>query len=279
MPFPQIAKKSSANLLNHLTAIPTSTANSQTPFCGQKHMFVDDANPKNLEAAAERHEINQNPADFSDQHDSPKRNSGRTGPTSSTGRDTSARNATRHGLCATTLILVHENKADWDALLNMWLDGYQNPAEHSLLYSFVMKTAQAEWFRRRAQKEYDFFLGNHSNAPITVFEPHELKAFELVQRYLTTAERKFQRDYRMLEQHWKSHHKPQPERKLANKQSNPEPVSPQRIPDILFTNNETGESVDCEGNRYPPEPGYICVPIIPGVYDPDHPAYEGPPPK
>ena len=49
------------------------------------------------------------------------------------------------------------------------------------------------------------------------------------------------------------------------------------MPDIRFINNETGESCDCFGNDYPPPPNYVSRPIIPGVYDPDHPAYEGPP--
>ena len=45
------------------------------------------------------------------QEDAEKRNSGRTGPTSFAGRQTSARNATRHGMCATTLIIAGEAEA------------------------------------------------------------------------------------------------------------------------------------------------------------------------
>jgi hypothetical protein len=78
----------------------------------------------------------------------------------------------------------------------------------------------------------------------------------------------------MLEHHWKSHHKPAPEPKKAPKQPEPEPPKKERK--ILFVNNETGEAVDAEGNRYPPPPDYKPEPIIPGVYRPDHPAYEGP---
>ena len=47
-----------------------------------------------------------------------KRNCGHTGPTSPEGRAISARNATRHGMCAKTLILDHENEQDWLQLLN-----------------------------------------------------------------------------------------------------------------------------------------------------------------
>ena len=204
-----------------------------------------------------------------------KRNCGHTGPTSSEGRAISARNATRHGMCATTLILEHENEADWLQLLETWLDGYQNPAENSLLFTFVLKVAQAEWQRLRIQREYDFFLRNHGHPPLTAWTPWELKSHDLVTRYLTAAERKFQREYRLLEHHWKSHHKPAPEPQKAPKQ--PEPEFSGEMPDIRFINNETGESCDCFGNDYPPPPNYVSRPIIPGVYDPDHPAYEGPP--
>ena len=202
-----------------------------------------------------------------------KRNCGHTGPTSPEGRAISSRNATRHGMCATTLILDHENEEDWLQLLNTWLDGYQNPVENSLLYTFVLKTAQAEWQRLRVQREYDFFLRNHSHPPITAWTPWELKSHDLLSRYLTAAERKFQRDYRMLEQHWKSHAAPAAH---TGRNGNHQPEFSNEMPEILFINNENGESVDAFGNYYPPPPDYVSRPIIPGVYDPDHPAYEGP---
>jgi hypothetical protein len=217
----------------------------------------------------------QNFADSAGDHpENEKRNSGRTGPISEAGRATSARNATRHGMCATTLILGHECEADWLQLLNTWLDSYQNPFENSLLYTFVLKTAQAEWFRLRAQREYNFFLLTHGNPPITAWEPHELKAHDLVSRYLTAAERRFQRDYRLLELHSKSHHKPAPEPNKPTKQ--PEPEFSNQMPEIRFINNETGESIDAFGNHYPPPPDYVSEPIIPGIYRPNHPAYEAP---
>jgi hypothetical protein len=200
-----------------------------------------------------------------------KRNCGRTGPTSEEGRAISARNAIRHGMCATTLILEHENEADWLQLLNTWLDGYQNPAENSLLYTFVLKVAQAEWQRLRIQREYDFFMRNHGHPPVTAWTPWELKSHDLVTRYLTAAERKFQREYRLLEHHWKTHHLPEP--KKSTKQPDPDP---QPMPKIRYINNETGESIDAFGNEYPPPPDWKPRPIIPGVYPPNHPAYEGP---
>ncbi len=111
-----------------------------------------------------------------------KRNSGRTGPTSTAGREKSARNATRHGMCATTLIMLGEVEEDWLELLQTWLDGYQNPEENSLLYTFVLKTAQAEWHRLRVQREFDFHMLGHGLGPIAAWEPHEVKNHDLILR-------------------------------------------------------------------------------------------------
>ncbi len=204
----------------------------------------------------------QNPAET-------KRNSGRTGPTSETGKATSARNATRHGMCAPTLIMQSEVEADWLELLQTWLEAYQSPAESTLLYTFVLKTAQAEWHRLRVQREYDSHLHNHGHPPIGAWRPDEIKTHDLILRYLTAAERRFQREYRLLEHHWKSHHKPQPIK--AAPQPDLEQVQ-REMPKVLYVNNETGESIDAQGNRYPPPPDYKPEPIIPGVYPPDHPA-------
>jgi len=71
----------------------------------------------------------------------------------------------------------------------------------------------------------------------------------------------------MLEHHWKTHHKPQ----KSAPQPEPEP-EPRPIPELRFVNSETGESMDCHGNEYPPPPDWKPQPIIPGVYGPDHPA-------
>jgi len=191
-----------------------------------------------------------------------KRNSGRTGPTSETGKAQSARNATRHGMCAKTLVMDNESEEDWRELLQTWLEAYQSPAESSLLYTFVLKTAQAEWQRLRVQKEFDFHMFGHGSPPIAAWQPHEVKTYDLILRYLTAAERRFQREYRLLEHHWKTHHKNQPK---------PEPAN-EEMPEIRYINSETGESVDAQGNHYPPPPDWKPIPIIPGVYPPNHPA-------
>ncbi len=206
----------SPHLSNHLTQIPHIVAPRDTKQSSQKFMLSDQLDPldsaaaepleNNLTPAGDKHKIrsprrsdatSEDPAD----PPRPKRNCGRTGPTSAFGRATSSRNATRHGLCSETLILSYESEAKWLELLACWLSDYQNPADNSLLYTFVVKAAQAEWFRQRAQKEYDFFLRNHNDPPMYAWTPQRIKEHDLLTRYVN-AERRFQRDYRTLEQHW-----------------------------------------------------------------------------
>ncbi len=204
-----------------------------------------------------------------------KRNSGHTGPTTPQGRATSARNATRHGMCATTLIMEGELESDWFELLKTWLAAYQNPAESDLLYTFVVKTAQAEWHRLRVQREYDFHLFGHGNPPIAAWEPHEIKNHDLILRYLTTAERRFQREYRLLEHHWKTHHKcgaGTPAGRVETPLDASSSPALQPMPEVRYLNCETGESVDDHGNHYPPPPDWKPIPIIPGVHHVNHPA-------
>jgi len=88
-----------------------------------------------------------------------KRNCGRTGPTSPEGGAASSKNAVTHGACARTLILPHESKEEWELVLAHWCQNYQ-PAEDSLAYDFVLRTAKAEWHRRRAKLNFDYFMAS-----------------------------------------------------------------------------------------------------------------------
>jgi hypothetical protein len=174
-------------------------------------------------------------------------------------------------LCSGTLLITGEKEEDWNNLFASWLSQYQNPDENTVLYTFVVKTAQAEWFRLRAQNEFDFFLENYSQPAIYCWDAERLKRHELLMRYVTAAERKFQRDYRMLEHHWKSHHAKAATKPVTVKETKPEP-EPQYHdkPLIQFINHETGEWQDAHGNKYPAPPDYKPEPIIPGVYPPGH---------
>ncbi len=216
-----------------------------------------------------------------------KRNCGRTGPKTNVGRAIAARNATRHGMCSRTLILVQESEEDWHELITHWLSGYGNPAENTLLYTFVLKTTQAEWFRMRANREYDFMFQCMDYVPMQSWSPEKHKEHDLVMRYVTAAERKVQREYRMLEHHFKTHHKADAEARDRASKPAPAPAQqPAPAPDpdpqpdddptkIFFVHSETGERRDAQGNKYPPRPDFKPEPIIPGKYPPNHPASWG----
>ena len=171
-----------------------------------------------------------------------KRNCGRTGPTSPEGRATSSKNSTKHGSCSQTLILPHEKEECWLLLLNRWLQTYQ-PAEDSLLYDFVLKTAQAEWYRMRAQINVDCHECSQPGLSPTRWTPNYIKKHDLFLRYKTTAERGFQRTFRLLEQFCKSHPnesrpaepapaKPAESEPVGKKSPNPNSSSSAKIPPV-----------------------------------------------
>jgi hypothetical protein len=151
---------------------------------------------ENFEHCADADE--QTRADFA------KRNSGRTGPTSPEGRAISSKNSIKHGACSRTLILPGESEESWLLLLSHWCQTYQ-PAEDSLEYDFVLKTAQAEWHRIRTQRNYDVYLYILQGVSPFNWTPDQIKKHDLNLRYKTAADRAFQREYRLLEQHYKIH--------------------------------------------------------------------------
>jgi hypothetical protein len=151
--------------------------------------------------------------------ESEKRNSGRTGPTSEAGRAASSQNARKHGACSKTLILPMESEEGWLILLSRWQDTYQ-PAEGSLEAEFVLRTAQADWFRVRTQRQYDEYLVGTGGLPPFLWDAAQIKMHDLMLRYKGNAERTFHREYRALEAHYKSH-------KLTPKPfTNSQPVEP-----------------------------------------------------
>jgi hypothetical protein len=157
----------------------------------------------------------------SETFESEKRNSGRTGPTSPEGRATSSKNSIKHGSCSQTLILPFESEESWLLLLNRWLQTYQ-PPEDSLLYDFVLKTAQAEWYRMRAQRNLDCHECSQQGLSPSNWTPEYIKKHDLLLRYRTTAERSFQRTFRLLEQFCKLH-PAAPTPRPAAPDSDPEP--------------------------------------------------------
>jgi hypothetical protein len=165
--------------------------------------------------------------------DSEKRNCGRTGPTSPEGRAASSKNAIKHGACARTLILPHESEEDWELLLAHWCDIYK-PAQDSLEYDFVLRTAQAEWHRRRTQFNFDVFMASTEGGSSINWMPDQIKQYDLALRYKTSAERSFQREFRLLEQFYKTHH-PKPAKEPAPEDEEKEEQEEDLGPAIVFT--------------------------------------------
>jgi hypothetical protein len=206
-----------------------------------------------------------------------KRNCGRTGPISFIGKAISSFNATKHGLCSKTLILPNESLDEWTALLNRWQKEYGPPAEDSLLADYVLKTAQAEWQRLRAQRHYDFFVSLNDGLPAFLWNLEQQKQHDLMLRYLTTAERKFQREQRQLELHYKN--KLLAAKLAAKEQEKEAEQPPQQYENlnVTFKNNDTGEVKMPDGTILPPPPGYVPEKIVPGQYGPLHPSNWQPP--
>jgi hypothetical protein len=184
-----------------------------------------------------------------------KRNSGRTGPTSPEGRASSSKNAIKHGACAQTLILPCESEQSWLLLLSRWCQTYQ-PAEDTLLYDFVLKTAQAEWYRIRAHRNLESFMAfTHGRSPFN-WTPDEIKKHDLCLRYKTAAERAFQREFRLLEQFRKlhptveSHPDSQPKPQATLTVVGEDPTSPTGL--TLLLENVGGVENTVKRPYYPP---------------------------
>ena len=185
----------------------------QSPLPEQQHpgQHPDETNEKSL-CCRSRPRIPQ--------HRLPKRNAtpAAAGAKTAAGRLRSSQNAIKHGACSQTLILPCESEAAWRLLLARWCRTYQiseaeqqqiNTAEcaactdHSLTYDFVRKTAEAEWHRLRCQRNYEVYVRTlHGRSPFN-WSPEEVKLHDLNLRYKTAAERSFQREYRLLQQHVK----------------------------------------------------------------------------
>jgi len=120
------------------------------------------------------------------------------------GRASSRQNSLQHGSCAEITILSCESQEAFDEILRRWCATYQ-PEPASLEFEFVLKTVQAEWQRIRCQRNYNDYIKILGERQPFDWSPEEIKKHDLLLRYKTTAERGFQRDYRLLEQHYKAH--------------------------------------------------------------------------
>ena len=109
-----------------------------------------------------------------------------SGPTSETGKETSARNRFVHGLSAPAnsfFILASEDEIQFDALKLRLKHEHQPQAETERI--LVRRMAESEWLRLRAIR-LQYFCHDHVTG-LVVLE----KQFALYLRYQTTQERSF----------------------------------------------------------------------------------------
>jgi hypothetical protein len=131
-------------------------------------------------------------------------NNNSTGPRTDAGKQTSSRNAVKHGCCSTeTLILPNENSDDFKALEAMWFQSY-SPAgdlEAHLLNQII----QADWFLLRATRtladvESQIFTERFNPLDWTDRQHHAIQRFT---RYQTTRRNEFNKAKKVLDDHRK----------------------------------------------------------------------------
>ncbi len=126
-----------------------------------------------------------------------------TGPVTPQGKAIASQNSTKHGACSTNVrLLDNESKADYQALEELWFDGYkpENPLETDLLH----KAVQADWLARRAERHYSNLEADLFNLTPNLIDwtPERHKLLALASRYRTantnalTKARKALEDYR-----------------------------------------------------------------------------------
>ncbi len=131
-----------------------------------------------------------------------KNPNGSTGPTSPEGKERSSQNSLKHGLCSQKLILPNEDAAEFEEVKEKWLGDclFDEP----LLITYAEQAAVAEWFHRRALREYNETRQHlYDLQPDFLFwSPDEVKLLERFQRYLTTRERAFNRAAATYQQYY-----------------------------------------------------------------------------
>ncbi|MBV9085051.1 MAG: hypothetical protein JOZ62_20425 [Acidobacteriaceae bacterium] len=122
-----------------------------------------------------------------------------TGPRTRQGKENSSKNAIKHGSCSKALLLPNEDPQEQADLFQMWLDDY-NPSTGPAMM-LVREVATAHWLlvrqRRRYQEAEQCIYGEEQNAMDWTPEHHH--RLDLFTRYLTSAERRFNKFLSQLE--------------------------------------------------------------------------------
>jgi hypothetical protein len=122
-----------------------------------------------------------------------------TGPRTPEGKQISSKNATKHGCCSQRLLLPDEDPEEWETLKAGWLQEYDTSSP--VFLSLALQAAEKQWLLLRAQNRFDEtqqFLYNEQ-PECRIWNEEQCKLHEKFQRYLTTAERAFDRAFQNVE--------------------------------------------------------------------------------
>jgi hypothetical protein len=126
------------------------------------------------------------------------------GPRTEAGKETSSRNAVKHGCCSTGTLLVGEETLDqFQALEAMWFQSYSPTDE--LETHFLNQIVQADWFLQRATRTLAVVEAQfYSEVPTAsdMYDCHHL-ALQRFMRYQTTRRNEFTKAKKALDDHRK----------------------------------------------------------------------------
>jgi hypothetical protein len=126
------------------------------------------------------------------------------GPRTEAGKETSSRNAVKHGCCSTDTLLVGDETLDqFQALEAMWFQSYSPKDE--LETHFLNQIVQCDWFLQRVTRtlavvEADVY--SRMSMPINFNDYHHL-AIQRFMRYQTARRNEFTKAKKALDDHRK----------------------------------------------------------------------------
>jgi hypothetical protein len=123
-----------------------------------------------------------------------------TGPVTPDGKAKSSMNALTHGCRSEKEVLPHEDRAEFEFTIQIWLDAYK--PEDPISETLVLDTAKAHWIFKRNQTYYDQ-IASRLPGDAWHWTDTNLKLYDKFSRYKTTAERSFYRSFNTLEAHYK----------------------------------------------------------------------------
>ena len=150
-----------------------------------------------------------------------------TGPRTPEGKAKSSQNSTTHGCTSKKPVIKGENQAEFDELVEDWVDDYR-PRGKSVREQ-VRQAAEAQWVLKRNTNRYHELEESLQEKKALDWTEEEHKKMERFTRYRTTAERSFGRAANLLEQSVKRRHKRVEEREEAEKDEAEQAV--EKVPD------------------------------------------------